>query len=275
MKYFFTIIFFISLSFTQNYEDVVELKDGSVIKGIIIETKPNEYIKIKSGENIFVYQINQINIIRKEEIQGYSFDDPHKSRYFFAPTATPIGLGNTYFRNTWVFFNSIGFSISETMSAELGISAFPGGGIDNQLKQLSYKYSTKKTENKWQSSFGFLYIGQIDFGGGFIFGSFTNGDNDNNISITPGLGYFQTSDEGLEFSENLTLVLSTKKRASNTLSLISENWIFVNSGNVTFISNSGIRFFGKQLSVDFSWPFFLASGNSFLGFPLISFTYIF
>ena len=161
------------------------------------------------------------------------------------------------------------------MSAELGISAFPGGGIDNQLKQLSYKYSTKKTENKWQSSFGFLYIGQIDFGGGFIFGSFTNGDNDNNISITPGLGYLQNSDEGLEFSENLTLVLSTKKRASNTLSLISENWIFVNSGNVTFISNSGIRFFGKQLSVDFSWPFFLASGNSFLGFPLISFTYIF
>ena len=67
MKYFFTIIFFISLSFTQNYEDVVELKDGSVIKGIIIETKPNEYIKIKSGENIFVYQINQINIIKEDD----------------------------------------------------------------------------------------------------------------------------------------------------------------------------------------------------------------
>ena len=70
------LIFLTSLSFTQIYEDVVELNDGSIIKGVIIETKPDEYIKIKSGDNIFVYQMDQINIIRKEEIEGYLFDDP-------------------------------------------------------------------------------------------------------------------------------------------------------------------------------------------------------
>ena len=75
MKLFLILIFFTSLSFAQFYEDVVELNDGSIIKGVIIETKPNEYIKIKSGDNIFVYQMNQINIIRKEEIKGYLFDD--------------------------------------------------------------------------------------------------------------------------------------------------------------------------------------------------------
>ena len=76
MKFFLMLIFLTSLSFTQIYEDVVELNDGSIIKGVIIETKPNEYIKIKSGDNIFVYQMDQINIIRKEEIEGYLFDDP-------------------------------------------------------------------------------------------------------------------------------------------------------------------------------------------------------
>ena len=103
MKLFLISIFFISLSYSQIYEDVIELNDGSIIKGVIIETKPDEYIKIKSGDNIFVYQMDQINIIRKEEIEGYLFDDPHKSRYFFAPTATPIGSGNSYIRNTWLF----------------------------------------------------------------------------------------------------------------------------------------------------------------------------
>jgi hypothetical protein len=45
------------LSIAQtNYEDVVYLKNGSIIHGIIIEQIPNESLKIKSGQNIFVYK---------------------------------------------------------------------------------------------------------------------------------------------------------------------------------------------------------------------------
>ena len=89
-----------------------------------------------------------------------------------------------------------------------------------------------------------------------FFGSFTYGDDDKNFSITPGLGYLRNESD-FEFSENLTLVLSSKRRVSNSLSLISENWIFLNPENSVIMSNSGFRFFGKQLSVDFSWPFSL------------------
>ena len=39
--------------FAEQYEDVVILKDGSEIHGIIIEQKPNEYIKIKSKNSFF------------------------------------------------------------------------------------------------------------------------------------------------------------------------------------------------------------------------------
>ena len=119
-----------------------------------------------------------------------------------------------------------------------------------------------------------MYIGQFEFGGGFIFGSFTNGDDDNNVSITPGLGYFQDSDEGLKFAENLTLVFSGKKRVSNSLSLISENWFFYGE-DAFLILNSGLRFFGRQLSVDFSWPSSISSNGSAFGFPLLSFSYTF
>ena len=64
-------------------------------------------LKNISAENLGSELISSIiknSNIKKEEIEGYLFDDPHKSRYFFAPTATPIGSGNSYIRNTWLFF---------------------------------------------------------------------------------------------------------------------------------------------------------------------------
>ena len=58
-------ILLLGVCFTQTYEDVVILKDGTEIHGIIIEEKPNEYIKIKSGANIFVYEMDKIDLFKK------------------------------------------------------------------------------------------------------------------------------------------------------------------------------------------------------------------
>ena len=70
MKKTLIFLILISISFSQQYEDVVILKNGSEIYGVIIEQKPNEYIKIKSGKNIFVFQMDEIDII-KIDTQGY------------------------------------------------------------------------------------------------------------------------------------------------------------------------------------------------------------
>ncbi len=51
-----------------NYEDVVYLKNGSIIHGTIIEQVPNESIKIKTADgNIFVYKMDEISKLTKEE----------------------------------------------------------------------------------------------------------------------------------------------------------------------------------------------------------------
>ena len=59
------LILMVGIILTQTYEDIVMLKNGSEIHGIIIEQKPNEYIKIQSGKNIFVYQMDEIELIKK------------------------------------------------------------------------------------------------------------------------------------------------------------------------------------------------------------------
>jgi hypothetical protein len=48
------------------YEEVVYLKNGSVIHGMIVEFVPNVSIKIKSGENLFAYKLDEIEKITRE-----------------------------------------------------------------------------------------------------------------------------------------------------------------------------------------------------------------
>lgn len=52
----------------NNYQDVVYLKNGSIIRGVIIEQVPNASIKIETSDrSIFVYQMDEIEKITKEE----------------------------------------------------------------------------------------------------------------------------------------------------------------------------------------------------------------
>ena len=85
--------------FGEIYEDVVILKDGSEIHGIIIEQKPNEYIKIQSGKNILVYRYDEIDIFRKELINKTKRYNLSDKTWSFA-----VGLGTN--RN----FSLLGFS---------------------------------------------------------------------------------------------------------------------------------------------------------------------
>jgi hypothetical protein len=71
MKKFLILILFVltaTIVFAQsNYQDVVYLKNGSIIHGVIIEQVPNKSIKIETADgNIFVYQIDEIEKLTKE-----------------------------------------------------------------------------------------------------------------------------------------------------------------------------------------------------------------
>jgi len=67
------LIFFFSLlpwkGYSQSgYEDVVYLKNGSIIHGVIIEQVPNVSIKIQTKDkNVFVFMMDEVQKITKEE----------------------------------------------------------------------------------------------------------------------------------------------------------------------------------------------------------------
>ena len=51
------------------YEDVVYLKNGSIISGMIVEQVPSQSIKIQTlDRNVFVFEMDQVERITKEEV---------------------------------------------------------------------------------------------------------------------------------------------------------------------------------------------------------------
>jgi hypothetical protein len=69
-KSIFTILFLflVSFCFAQGWlQDVVYLKNGSIIRGVIMEQIPNKTIKLQTADNnVFVYQMDEIEKITKE-----------------------------------------------------------------------------------------------------------------------------------------------------------------------------------------------------------------
>src|SRR4051812_45874354 len=59
--------YFLSAQTLADYEEVVYLKNGSIIRGVIIEQVPGKSLKIQTKDrNVFVYQMEEVEKISKE-----------------------------------------------------------------------------------------------------------------------------------------------------------------------------------------------------------------
>ena len=96
MKSFLFFVTFISISIIvvaqQSYQDVVYLKNGSIIRGVIIEQIPNKSIKIETADkSVFVYQIDEIEKMTKEAKPYSQSNNTSKPNYIIG-----IGAGKDY-----------------------------------------------------------------------------------------------------------------------------------------------------------------------------------
>ncbi len=73
ITFLFLVVFY---SYSQERgQDVVYLKNGSIIRGVIIEQVPNKSIKLQTKDNnIFVYEIDEVEKIGKERASFNPFD---------------------------------------------------------------------------------------------------------------------------------------------------------------------------------------------------------
>jgi len=78
-KYLLLVLFaFVTtIAFAQNnFQDVVYLKNGNIIRGVIIEQIPNKSLKIETADkSVFVYQFDEVEKFTKEPIKGGNSGD--------------------------------------------------------------------------------------------------------------------------------------------------------------------------------------------------------
>ena len=88
------VVFSQSFGFAQEQlQDVVYLKNGSIIRGDIIEQIPNKTIKVKTSDgSVFVYSMNDIERITKEQRISASSDIERKPLGNFGLEFNPLGI---------------------------------------------------------------------------------------------------------------------------------------------------------------------------------------
>ncbi len=160
-----------TLAFAQSgLQDVVYLKNGSIIRGDIIELVPGETVKIQTWDgSVFVYAYADVEKFTKEQVLndklGYSVDKKSPWLSGFLSFMIP-GLGQIYngeYRKGWI-------DLGTSMGSYL---AFASGFIMMSYS-VSYDYNDKYGTYKEEIN-NALFIPGVILGVGGVIAFYTNG----------------------------------------------------------------------------------------------------
>lgn len=274
---YFLLSFFIVLSTTnpaQAQERVGETirittTDGNVLMGVIIQENDEQIIVQVEGIGEVTVEraiIRNIQVIRPDQIRNgeYWFDNPHGTRYFFAPNAIGLQKGSGYYQNAWIFFNNVNYGLSDHFS--IGAGLIPGflfgGGLDSTPIWLLPKFSIPVSGDHIHLGLGAMIGGIIGSGSGALFyGSGTVGSTDKNLTI--GLGYGAS---GGEISDTPLVNVSGMYRVKRTIYILGELYLLpgIDGNGIALL---GGRWAPENFAVDFGLVLPLDDTGGFIGIP--------
>jgi len=221
-------------SIAQSYQDAVYLKDGSIIRGLITEQRPNDYLKIRtSSGKVYTLRMNEVDRITKEAERTNSQSQRQQSTNNQRSTSTQSS--STYRQNTYAnysYFPSRGYK----GFIDLGFSF----GINNDY----WDYRDNKFE--FATSHGYLFNPHLFVGLGIGINYYVDRldddyyplDDDTRVEIplfahvrthfldrkvTPfadaKLGYIVTNDDGVYFSPSVGCRFARNYRSAFWVSL--------------------------------------------------------
>lgn len=260
---------------------VVSLTDGTSLRGtIILEDTSAVTIMTITGLEIEVPRsvIANIEPLSGRVIAGvYYRSDPNTSRLLFAPTGRPLLKGEGYLTDYWVLFPGVAYGVTNNFTILAGVSVIPGLGISEQIKYIAPRVGFRASPNTWLSA-GVLFVSFFgEFSAGIAFAVATHGAIDKSFTYGLGLGFSKSGQGETKFADYPILLLGGSTRLSNSLALVSENWIFL-SDNFE-LSNQplslALRFFGDRIAVDLGGIITLGTFQGGFPIPWLSFVYNF
>ena len=251
----------------------VVLTDGTVVVGVIEREDEAEIVLRTASGVIMTIPRGQVKAITSLEGERFSRIDPNRTRLFFAPTARAVraGAGYTAFYEIFVPFVAVGVGNAVTLAG--GVTINPGSA---RAAYVAPKVTVldRRSMSLAVGGIGVAALGDGDTEtGGLLFGVGTFGPS--HASLSAGIGLAFGFGE-LEFGQNPVLMLGGEYQVSNSLKLLTENYVLVGVEDGVIVSG-GFRFFGEKLAADiglFTFPGLLNEGG-FPAIPWLGFAYNF
>jgi len=241
------IIFSISLiaqEIDSNPSVVVITKDGTELKGLLtLDTDKSIILKTSYGEiTVERENIKSLTYINKESIETTIKDDSYAStHHYLTQSGYALRKGQSYYENTYLFWNSYTHGFTDNFSLSLG-----GEAISLLVSEFPVLFVTPKLSFPFKGGGGAFSVSTTIFTApyndfttfGFLQGALTFGSRKDNLTIGTGVGY--------GFSDGFTdgfvpVIISGMKQASKRISLVSENWFFSTNGDTFGVLSLGLR----------------------------------
>ena len=230
----------------------ISLADGTQLEGTITqETETHILVETLAGLEVKVPKTS-IVAIEKRHAGAFSRPDPNYTRLMFSPTGRPLRRGDAYFFNHYVFFPGMAYGLTDHFALSGGVSVFPGVGLNDQILSVAPKFGLYAGDDVALSA-GVLYMNVAGEGaGGMAFVVGTKGSPDKSVTCGIGLGYIAEEGEDVDFAEHPVLLLGGNIRLSESMALVSENWL-ITGGDFKLGQQPlglSLRFLGSKIAVD-------------------------
>lgn len=252
----------------------ITLTDNSVLIGKIL-SRNDSIIVFKSTSGLQA-EIKSDLIKETEYLKGeiqngkYIRYDPSGSRLFFSSTARTPKAGSGYFSVYELLFPFFSISATDFLMISGGMSIIPGA--TEQLIFIAPKIRFFNSEN-FCAAGGVLYINITDdVDDAFLgYGVFTIGTQRGGFTVGYGTNISKNGGDDLSG----LLILGGDVQLSNSVKLISENYIPIGTDESNIIYSFGIRFFGDNISADLGFFGVTEESSGWPFIPWVGFSYNF
>lgn len=224
---------------------VVSMENGKSFTGYLVSLNETSVV-LTTDNGEMTLKTAKIKSMRKSVYEGaFDFKNTNDTRYFFGPSAIPIGEGEGYYQNVMVTFNFVNVGVTKNFSVGGGfewISLMLGNPILFFTPKVGFDINDKLHAG------GGLLIGGITGEGSatLAYGVFTVGNSDSHA--TAGIGYGLLNGD---WSDNPAIMVSGTHRVTSRFALLTENYFFGNGdGNSVYVGTHGVRFLGEKNSFD-------------------------
>jgi len=266
----------------------VSLKDGTTLVGRIAGEDAT-HLTVLTLEGLTI-RVPRSSIVSMRDAAPpadaqFTRSDPNYSRLMFAPTARPLRKGDGYFSDHYVAFPGVAFGITDHFSLSGGVSIVPGIGLAEQVFYVAPKIGFAVSD-KLALGAGAAYAGGAGEGNGVgvAFALATLGRPDR--SLTAGIGFAGSREKEYDFGtytsrdvwkwrDKPILMLGGSVQLSNSVALVSENWLLLGEKLSDQPFAVALRFFGDRISADVGMIFVGEVIEEGFPVPWLSFSYHF